>query len=242
MARRPLLYYITDRTAFAGDEAGRRRGLLDKIAEAARAGVDYIQLREKDLPARALETLAREAVSAIHESRIANSSFTSAALINSRTDIAMAVAADGVHLRSDDISPQEVREIWECAVLPTLRNHTVDFARDTLGVGQPGETSLPEPVIGVSCHSAQEVAHAEVNRASFTVFAPIFEKRDSNATPPAGLEKLRVACRAKIPVLALGGVNLSNAGSCLEAGAAGIAGIRLFQENDVAQVVRRLCE
>ena len=49
MAERCLLYYITDRTAFPGNESERRHRLLEKIAEAARAGVDYIQLREKDL-------------------------------------------------------------------------------------------------------------------------------------------------------------------------------------------------
>ena len=49
MAESCLLYYITDRTSFFGDEQARRRSLLDKIAEAATHGVDYIQLREKDL-------------------------------------------------------------------------------------------------------------------------------------------------------------------------------------------------
>ena len=57
---------------------------------------------------------------------------------------------------------------------------------------------------------------------------------------PAGLETLREACRADIPVLALGGITLNNARSCLDAGAAGIAAIRLFQENQVAEVVRLL--
>ena len=59
MPESPLLYYITDRTAFPGDEPTRRRHLLDKIAEAARAHIDYIQLREKDLSTRDLESLAR---------------------------------------------------------------------------------------------------------------------------------------------------------------------------------------
>ena len=62
MAERCLLYYITDRTAFPGDESTRRQRLLEKIHEATRAGVDYIQLREKDLPTRDVESLAGEAV------------------------------------------------------------------------------------------------------------------------------------------------------------------------------------
>jgi thiamine-phosphate pyrophosphorylase len=72
------------------------------------------------------------------------------------------------------------------------------------------------------------------------VFAPVFEKKDAPGTSAAGLEALRQACRARIPVLALGGVTLQNTESCLEAGAAGIAAIRLFQENDIAAIVRQL--
>src|SRR5579872_654969 len=120
-----LLYYVTDRAAFSGDESTRRRRLLGKIREAAGAGVDYIQLREKDLSSRELESLAREAVSAIRES--SKREPATALLINSRTDIALAVQADGVHLRSDDISPQEVRGVWKCykgvAVAPA-REHS----------------------------------------------------------------------------------------------------------------------
>src|SRR6202035_4557704 len=98
-----LLYYITDRRAFPGDERSRRRRLLEKIREGAQAGVDYIQLREKDLSTRDLESLAREAMSIIRESsqlRTENRERKTALLINSRTDVALAVLADGVHLRS----------------------------------------------------------------------------------------------------------------------------------------------
>jgi len=73
--------------------------------------------------------------------------------------------------------------------------------------------------------------------ATFAVFAPVFEKKN---VPTAGLAALRQACEAKIPVFALGGVTLANAHSCLEAGASGIAAIRLFQENDIGAVVHRL--
>src|SRR3979411_839456 len=114
-----LLYYITDRRAFPGDETAQRRLLLEKIAEATRAGVDYIQLREKDLPTSELEKLAREAVNIVRGS----SQLKTALLINSRTDVALATQADGVHLRSDDILPSEVRKIWSCgAGAPARQN------------------------------------------------------------------------------------------------------------------------
>jgi thiamine-phosphate pyrophosphorylase len=213
-----LLYYITDRTAFPGDEPTRRRRLLDKIAEAASEGVDYIQLREKDLSTRELESLAREAMQVIGEKR----KLATALLINSRTDVALAAAADGVHLQSNDISPHEVRTSW----------------KRSCGAGALAREFPPRtPHIAVSCHSPQEVARAAANHATFAVFAPIFEKKDAR---PTGLEALTQACRAPIPVLALGGVTLQNARSCLQAGAAGIAAIRLFQENDVATIVRQL--
>jgi thiamine-phosphate pyrophosphorylase len=90
----------------------------------------------------------------------------------------------------------------------------------------------------VSCHSPADAARAGTNGATFAVFGPVFEKKEAPGSVPAGLETLRDACRADIPVLALGGITLNNVRSCLEAGAAGIAAIRLFQENEVAEVVR----
>ncbi len=227
MPERCLLCYITDRTAFAADEPTRRRRLLEKIAEAARAGVDYIQLREKDLTTRELELLAREAMTLIGEAArltTVHRPVTTALLINSRTDIALAVGADGIHLRSDDVSPQNVRDIWE-----------------KYGAGAPAREIRPRnPLIGVSCHAPEEVLGAKSDAATFAVFAPVFAKRVSPTTQPAGLTQLRKACKADIPVLALGGIALENAKSCLEAGAAGIAAIRLFQENDIAAVVESL--
>jgi thiamine-phosphate pyrophosphorylase len=102
------------------------------------------------------------------------------------------------------------------------------------------EISPRNPLIAVSCHSPQEVFQAAENHATFAVFAPVFEKKDAPGTTPTGLDVLHQACRAKIRVLALGGVTLQNAESCLQAGAAGIAAIRLFQENGIATIVREL--
>jgi thiamine-phosphate pyrophosphorylase len=221
MAESVLLYYITNRSAFSGDEQTRRLHLLDKISEAASHGVDYIQLREKDLSARDLESLARDAMRIILKLRAENREQRTALLINSRTDVALAVAAEGVHLRSDDVSPAEVRAAWKCgASVPTLPR---------------------DPLIAVSCHSPGEITRAASNLATFAVFASVFEKEDAPEARAAGLEGLRQACDgARIPVLALGGVTLQNAESCIEAGAAGISAIRLFQENDIATIVRQL--
>jgi thiamine-phosphate pyrophosphorylase len=208
-----LLCYITDRTRFPGDEGTRQHALLEKIAEASRAGVDLIQLREKDLSSRKLETLVHAAMQVIHENI---GEPATRLLINSRSDIALACGADGVHLRSEDIFPPEVRRIWIKA----------------------GNSS--RPLVSVSCHTVAEVASAASEGADFAVFAPVFEKKDSPATKAAGLDQLREACQQKVPVLALGGITLENAAACIQAGAAGIAAIRLFQENDVAEVVRQL--
>jgi thiamine-phosphate pyrophosphorylase len=95
-------------------------------------------------------------------------------------------------------------------------------------------------LVAVSCHTAADVLRAESEKADFVVFAPVFGKRGAPGTPAAGLDALRQACDAKIPVLALGGVTLENAASCLQAGSAGVAGIRLFQENKIEEVVRAL--
>jgi thiamine-phosphate pyrophosphorylase len=217
-----LLYFITDRSRFAGDECARHRALLDKVAEAARAGVDYIQLREKDLNTRELEKLARDVVAVLDSTRLRTGTRErrTQILVNSRTDIALAAGADGVHLRGDDIAISEVRQIS--------------------GLNLQLRQSANHFLVAKSCHSAAEVQRAESEGADFIVFAPVFEKNNSAGTMPAGVAALREACRAKIPVLALGGVTLENAASCLDAGATGIAGIRLFQDNKIEDVVGAL--
>jgi thiamine-phosphate pyrophosphorylase len=209
-ARPVLLYYITDRRQFPGDPEQQKRHLLSKIADCIAAGVDYIQLREKDLSIRALEELAQTIVELFprgSQTRL---------LVNSRTDVALACGASGVHLPSNDISASEARAIF-------------------------GRARRAHPLIGVSVHGTEELSYADAHGADFAVFGPVFEK-DRHGTR-LGLEKLEQACHKPdraTPVLALGGITLETAQQCLAAGADGIAAIRLFQENEIAQVVRQL--
>jgi thiamine-phosphate pyrophosphorylase len=213
-----LLYYITDGRQFPGTPAAQRRALLAKIAAAARAGVDFIQLREKDLSARELEALAHESVQILERLRAEDRGLRTRLLINSRTDVALATAADGVHLPAGDLPAAEVR---------------------TLAGNRPPATS--NFLIAVSCHTLAEVTAAAAQRADLAVFGPVFEKAGGRGV---GMEALRQACAGvgekKMPVLALGGVTLANAAECLRAGAAGVAGIRLFQSGEVGEVVARL--
>ena len=213
----PFLCYVTDRRSLVAREPAEARDiLLHKIATAAAAGVDWIQIREKDLSGKECSALTREA---LH--RIANSAAGVPAriFVNDRLDVALAAQAGGVHLGEKSLSPQEARR------LVNSLHREKDF------------------LIGVSCHSLEGAKAPERGGPDYLFFGPVF------ATPakaaygaPQGLERLAEVCRAvALPVLAVGGINLDNAASCLSAGASGIAAIRLFQDaSDMATVVRAL--
>src|SRR5262249_24067366 len=152
----------------------------------------------KDFTSRELECLAGEALRAIREASL-SSGRPPKFLINSRSDIALTVGADGVHLQSTDVSPEIVRQVW---------------AR--CGAGTPSRTPANAQV-AVSCHSLREVREAQEHGADFVVFGPVFEKKQTAGIQPAGLAALCEAAGAAIPVLALGGVTLQNAPACIEA-------------------------
>lgn len=200
-----LLYAITSRKLYPGNELEQQAALLDHATRWAAEGIDLIQLREPDLPAANIAALARQILSII-----ARASCPTKLLINSRADIALATGADGVHLTAapGELTPTQVRALYASA-------------------------SRPAPTITASCHTLDDVHRARLTQADAILFAPVFEKviAGERILPGQGLERLHAACLAAspIPVYALGGVTFHNAGLCLEAGAAGIAGIRLFQ-------------
>ena len=170
--------------------------LIQNLQAAVRAGVDLIQLREKDLASRELAGLAAAAVEASRgsETRIA---------INDRLDIAMAVGAHGVHLGGQSAPPEVV-----------CRHVGKDF------------------LVGASCHSLEEALKAEAGGAGYILLGPIFDTPSKRRYgPPLGLDQLsEVSKRITIPVMALGGITVERVRTCLESGATGVAGIRLFQD------------
>jgi thiamine-phosphate diphosphorylase len=196
-----LRYAITDRALYPGSE---RTALLRQSYRWIADGIDFIQLREKDLPDAALARLSREILE-----MIGLTASSTKLLINSNVNIAIATGAHGVHLTS---TPGEV--------IPAMVRHLYASAK------------LPAPILTVSCHTLDEVRRARENQINAILFAPVFEKvtLGQKIVPGQGLDQLRTACVAAspVPVYALGGVTFENAPSCIEAGAAGIAGIRLF--------------
>jgi thiamine-phosphate pyrophosphorylase len=179
---------------------------MSLVEEWSTGGVDFIQLREKDLSGAALQSLTREVVAKIDRRR-------SKLLVNVSTPesaaLALGAGADGVHLAGTPLpgAASSVRSAFR----------------------------LASPIISVPCHSLAEIDVACAEQVDLILFSPVFGKFPVGFPQPAqGLDGLRLACAAarETPVLALGGVTIDNAPDCIAAGAAGIAAIRLFAGDD----------
>ena len=213
------LCYVTDRNGLSGVEAREaQETLLSRIETAAAAGVDWVQIREKDLSGRDSGLLTREALQRAAKSLASNAAATRI-LVNDRLDVALSEGAGGVHLGENSLPLPEAKRLVKAQAL------SQDF------------------LIGVSCHSLDAARSAASGGADYLFFGPIFSTPSKAAFgAPQGLERLAEVCRAvSIPVLAIGGITLANASACLAAGASGIAAIRLFQDaRDMSSLVQSL--
>jgi thiamine-phosphate pyrophosphorylase len=209
-ANKPIVCYVTDRKGIGSGDA--IRSVTERIRLAAASGVDWVQIRERDLGAKELLALVKHAVA----------SGTTKVIVNDRLDVALAAGAAGVHLGRESAPVTEVVRWCRAGNAPA------GF------------------LIGASCHGLEEAREAEAMGASYVFFGPVFETPSKRPFgPPQGIAKLAEVCgQVRIPVIAIGGVDEKNAAECIRARAAGIAAIRLFQENveqeDLRSIVNRL--
>jgi len=221
---KPILCYVTDRASLPQrPQNDPFSPLLSKIASAIAAGTDWIQIREKNLPASSLAQLLRAALASVLLSESGSRDLQTPRariLINDRLDVALAENADGVHLGENSLPVSEARRL-----LHNFQKPSSEF------------------IVGASCHSLASAQAAESDGADYVFFGPIFTTPSKAAFgDPQGLQRLREVCRAvKTPVLAIGGITAQNAAQCLDSGASGIAAIRLFQESSqLEELLRKL--
>ena len=159
----------------------------------------------------------RTLVALVRETMDAVSGSGARGVVNDRLDVALAAGAAGVHLRGDSMTAADVRTIVPAGFM-----------------------------IGRSIHSVAEAVAAESGGGcDYLVFGTVFESAGKPGRMPAGLEALARVCAAvTLPVLAIGGVTLDNAGRVALAGAAGVAAIGLFggldRVGDTVRALRRL--
>jgi thiamine-phosphate pyrophosphorylase len=173
--------------------------ILRLIRAAVDADVPLVQIREKSLHACVLYELVARAAEITRGSK-------TRLLVNDRSDIARAAGADGVHLTTQSLPAEVVRNIFGAQFL-----------------------------IGVSTHSLDEARAARAAGADFVVFGPVFETESKRAYgKPQGLDKLAEVARelGEFPVVAIGGITLDNVDECFQAGARGIAAIRLLNDTE----------
>lgn len=185
----------------------------------AAAGVDWIQIREKDLSGKQTASLVGQALDRVSKQE-SDSKPATRIIVNDRLDVALAERAGGVHLGENSLP--------------------VDEAKRLLLLSSAAQKPARDFILGVSCHSLEAAKSAASSGADYIFFGPVFATPSKAAyAAPQGLDRLAQVCSSvNIPVLAIGGITLANVSSCLSAGASGIAAIRLFQDSaDPASIV-----
>jgi thiamine-phosphate pyrophosphorylase len=185
--------------------------LLQKIERAAKAGVDWIQIRERDLSSRELANLVEQAIPRVGSD--------TAVLVNDRVDVTVATDAAGVHLGERSLPLLEAKKLVSQRL--AAKKFLVGVSAHSLeGAIQAKQEGADYVIFGP--------VFATPSKASF-------------GQPQGLQRLKEVCQRLTIPVLAIGGITSDNAGDCMAAGAAGIAAIRLFQHAaDLNHLVKEL--
>jgi thiamine-phosphate pyrophosphorylase len=196
IGRRPIICLVTDRRRLAPwADPGDLEPLVAHVKAAVRAGVDLVQVRERDLEAAQLAALTSACLDAARGSELR-------VLVNDRLDVALAVGAHGVHLRSDSMPPERVRAV------------------------------APEGfLIGRSVHAEQEALDvASTMAVDYMVFGTVFPTRSKPfGHPTTGLDALdQVARSVAVPVLGIGGLDADGVARLARTAASGFAAIGYF--------------
>ncbi|MDA0769493.1 MAG: thiamine phosphate synthase [Chloroflexi bacterium] len=162
----PYLCLVTDRNQCEG------RSLVDVVEQAVSAGVNMVQLREKDLPASALYELG---------SRLREITRNRALLfINDRVDVALACGADGVQLGEDSLPLRAAREASHSRLLLSRSVHSVESAQEAHKAG--ADLLLLGTIFPSGSHPSGETGGLErVKGASFAVDIPVLAIGGINA-------------------------------------------------------------
>ena len=203
---RPVICLVTNGATRQAHDAAANT-LVELAVRAAEAGVDIVQLRERHLSGADALRLARRVIAALDR-------FPTAVVVNDRTDVALASGADGVHLRGDAMRASRVRAV---AFDSRERERSL----------RPGREFL----IGRSVHSLREALEADADGgADYLIFGTVFPTASKpEGHTVAGVESLKEVCASvRLPVLAIGGLNVGRLPDVAAAGAAGIAGVGMF--------------
>ena len=170
------LYLVTDRRLCNGKGFSPLRGfnpfkgLAAAVEEAVSAGVRFVQLREKDLPAGEMLALAKELRAATSR----RASGGAMLIVNGRLDAALLADADGVHLGQADFAPKDARSFLAKGKLIGVSTHSLEEAMKAEADGADYIT------FGPVCHTPSKAAFgppagfAELKKAADAVKIPVF--------------------------------------------------------------------
>jgi thiamine-phosphate pyrophosphorylase len=165
------------------------------VRAACEGGADVLQFRDKLITGKERYAVAARLLKICR-------SFGTLFIVNDALEVALAVAADGVHLGQDDLPVAEAKKLMH-------------------------PMGIKNFLVGSSTHSLEQAIEAERQGADYIGIGPIFATPTKPTYNPVGLELVRtVTSRVKVPHVAIGGIDATNVAQVLGAGALRVAVVR----------------